>query len=320
MTQALNYTAKAIDALKTQVSRLGRLDQRGMIYLIDKMRQAQVFVLPDYGQLLDRSKPRPEVPEVMLKPPFAVTAVEFPAPATPSGFDPVYNAIGSSRRIALAWDWQEDFPHADLGILPGPLGPGVAVASICWLDKYQDWSVMSCALHTPYSEAWRHDGQARTPFVEAAIASGRMNPAQLNGPRLAATPVPLFPEMLNSTIRLVGGDRAMDAMGADVMDEANAYFDLCLALACRNVATETRPAPTALNKERIRKGKAPLFSTHVLKLDDVALGGTGAAGERTSPRQHLRRGHIRRLAPERITWVNQTMVRGRGFVDKVYSL
>ncbi len=83
---------------------------------------------------------------------------------------------------------------------------------------------------------------------------------------------------------------------------------LLSTLQCSNVTTANIPAPTALNKKRIAKGKLPFVEYKILTVahshhPDISLGGHHA-----SPRQHLRRGHIRRIAKNRTVWVHQCLV------------
>lgn len=94
------------------------------------------------------------------------------------------------------------------------------------------------------------------------------------------------------------------------------------ALACSNVHME-RSAPRKQSKKV--KAALPFDTYHILTIDVP-----GQAGERTglirphrSPREHMRRGHIRRLADGRRVWVNATVVaawRGSGVVTKDYAL
>jgi hypothetical protein len=94
------------------------------------------------------------------------------------------------------------------------------------------------------------------------------------------------------------------------------------ALACSNVHV-ARSEP----KRGVKKVKAALpFDTYHLLTIDVpgrASDRTGVSCLHRSPREHLRRGHIRRLADGRKTWVNATVVasgRGGGVVSKDYAI
>ena len=317
MTQPLNYTPKAIADLMGMSWEGAPASVAITRYLINKLRQAQVFVLSDHGELLDRSKPRPEVPGVLFKPAFPVVALEYTALAQ-RRTDPFYTCARSSRRIALAWDWQDDLP-AGFGKMP-ELSAGVVIASISYMDEHDIWMPMMGACHFAYDDQWQHH-QGASGFREAMIATGSLPPNVAREKGYPSTAVPLLYEACLHAQQQLGSRQAVfDIIAADVTDEVNAYTDLCYALACKNVRTRECPAPVYLNRQRLKKGKLPLTGFHVLELAGAeAMPGAGGSGDRSGPRSHLRRGHIRRLAADRVTWVNSTVVRGRGFVDKVYA-
>lgn len=154
------------------------------------------------------------------------------------------------------------------------------------------------------------------------LAEGRINPKLAAAHAFEAKPIGFMPEALAAMAREQGGEAAMDFLRADILDETNAYLDLCFTLACNNVRAERQAASPALNKARLKSGKIPLKDFHILTIDGHGNGnGEAFSGPRNGPRAHLRRGHIRRLDANRVTWVNATMVRGRGgFVDKQYSV
>lgn len=320
MTQPLNYTPKAIadlSAMAIEARRTAPMTAIGIDYLLGKLKQAEVFILPDFGTLLDRSKARPELPATALRPPFPVVALEYVAQGNEWG-DTFYTASPCSRRIALAWDYTDDLPPTMIGAMP-PLPRGFVVASIAFYDEHQKWMPIAAAVHFEYEGGWMdHPGTGE--FRDLMVAAGRISKAQASARALPASPIIVSPETLAMATLTSGSERAREGILADLMDEVNAYIDLACALACRNVSTRAHPAPAVLNKQRVRKGKPPLYGFHVLELAGADFGGDGSGeGDRNAPRAHLRRGHIRRLSAERITWVNQTMVRGRGFVDKVYA-
>jgi hypothetical protein len=120
-----------------------------------------------------------------------------------------------------------------------------------------------------------------------------------------------------------GPEAMVHAMMVDALDEINAAKQFCMILHCKNVQTETMVAPVAVNKKRQGKGKSVLFDYHVLTLNQGEQGSATATGHtdtgRATPRQHLRRGHIRRLE-NRVTWVNATIVGNQGFVSKDYRI
>jgi hypothetical protein len=96
------------------------------------------------------------------------------------------------------------------------------------------------------------------------------------------------------------------------------------ALSCHNVYTE----PLAVidekkNERRIKQGKVPLYETKILVVDTKPkeVDPNWKGGSHASPRQHLRRGHIRRYATHNI-WINNTIVgkSENGKIDKSYAV
>lgn len=107
----------------------------------------------------------------------------------------------------------------------------------------------------------------------------------------------------------------------DYCDESGALLNFLNALRCSNVHTE-RSEPKNAGKHI--KAALPFDTYHLLTIDEPAQSATGAPtrGHR-SPREHLRRGHIRHLANGRTVWVNSTVVaagRGGGKITKDYVL
>lgn len=98
-----------------------------------------------------------------------------------------------------------------------------------------------------------------------------------------------------------------------------------VVLNCANVTITEIVAPKMLNKKRKAKGKTPFFSYRVLQVSAPReSGGPGVGGQHTSPRAHLRRGHIRRLE-EKTVWVRPAVVNpgagaSVGTVQKEYAV
>lgn len=109
-----------------------------------------------------------------------------------------------------------------------------------------------------------------------------------------------------------------------VYREAISLYQFCAALNCQNVSHETIKAPKFINQKRAAKGELPLFEYHVLTVDTRKRDEHGAAqgGHHASPREHIRRGHIRRYQTGLVIWVNQMMVGNRalGRVAKDYRM
>lgn len=103
--------------------------------------------------------------------------------------------------------------------------------------------------------------------------------------------------------------------------EVEAVVELSAALACTNVTTEV------LSPNRVARAAKPasmLFDYHVLMIRPGAEHATSEdkGGTHASPRTHLRRGHIRRLAWGPRVWVNSCVVNpsATGTVNKDYAV
>lgn len=110
---------------------------------------------------------------------------------------------------------------------------------------------------------------------------------------------------------------------SDYEDELGALLCFLNALQCSNVDIEKVPR----KKEKAKvKGALPFDFYHVLTIASGKAGEQqgvgGVAGDRRSPREHLRRGHIRRLESGKKVWVNAAVIAAgsAGRVDKSYKV
>jgi hypothetical protein len=76
-------------------------------------------------------------------------------------------------------------------------------------------------------------------------------------------------------------------------------------LACSNVAIE---ASIPSKQPKASKGALPFDIYHVLSVRSSSEGGQDHGGTHRSPREHLRRGHIRRLSTGKKIWINAVVV------------
>lgn len=122
-------------------------------------------------------------------------------------------------------------------------------------------------------------------------------------------------------VNVVPLDSQLDCADRLAKEPALALLSMLNALACSNVHIK-RSTPKKTGKKT--KSALPFDTYHVLTIDVPGKSGEGAAtGSHRSPREHLRRGHIRRLGDGRRIWVNASVVcagRGAGVVTKDYAL
>lgn len=109
---------------------------------------------------------------------------------------------------------------------------------------------------------------------------------------------------------------------SDYADELGALLCFLNVLQCSNIHIE-RSEPKKSGKKI--KASLPFDTYHLLTIDAPGRAGNspGVSSQHRSPREHLRRGHIRRLADGRRTWVNAAVVaagRGGGVVSKDYRI
>lgn len=124
----------------------------------------------------------------------------------------------------------------------------------------------------------------------------------------------------------VGGSLRLEADTSthplsDYMDEVYSLVHFLNILHCSNVHVE-RSEPRKSGKKV--KAALPFDAYHVLTISLPSVSGGGAGGgSHRSPREHLRRGHIRRLSDGRRLWINATVVaagRGSGVIRKDYAV
>lgn len=100
-------------------------------------------------------------------------------------------------------------------------------------------------------------------------------------------------------------------------------YELLEALTCTNIEQSIYQQASPKNAQRIKSHKAPIYETRCLTLKTTkkeSFSGTGGLSHK-SPKQHLRRGHIRRLEKGNI-WVNSCVVgdASNGKIDKQYKV
>lgn len=306
-----NYSvhfAESLDAWPPEAALARPQSLANYHWLAAMTRQAQHFILPDGAKLVGLSD-MPDYLPLLLRPPFPVTVIEYAVTNND------VEGARSSRRIVVAVSSEANQLPPFPMILDGdpPTAPGVFIYSVCYVDDVRLWSPMTAFSFIPYDTEVRKGGL----LAKEVLANLSLTQEQANKQnQLPMRACCLAPELLNE----IGGEH-IGHMLADTQYELFAYFQMAMALGCSNVGTEVIPASEKLNRARSKSSKRALHNYHVLTIPGGSTSdGKGGAG--TPVRSHLRRGHIRRLSGDRITWVNATMVKGgsRGFVTKDYAV
>lgn len=293
LSRAPNYSGEAIASLRVEAERRRSWSLDGAEHfrdIADRLEEAHKFILPVNGRLFDETQPW-QIESWRL--PFPVAAFEFElAPKTKFS-----EGDGKTRRaITLAWEWESR---------DGRKG--------CWLVGLRHFENRGGWVLEPWQGFVDQDRH-----VEKASYEGTSQRFELRG------------------VSLIGFSRFKDAKWSPRVD-AQCTNDLmltsafggfltglsqvCAALACTNVTTEViRP-----NREaRAARPASTLFDYHVLMIDPSKEQNPSEdhGGTHASPRTHLRRGHIRRLAWGPRVWVNSCVVNpgAVGTVNKDYAV
>lgn len=333
---ALNYSASCLPQLRACANNYG---ERGFPVsalathnLANNIEQAQHFVLPDGGRLLNDGLRGMGGRKIKL--PFPSITVEYIAHAQPWEKVGVGEArVECSRRIVHATETTYDRVLkllTSFGPLvqcpPEPVGEQLFMLSFAnWVDMRQHWQPLVTALIL--SETWDvapFDWAKFTPYYKEHY-DHKAKVARKGCPVIGMWPVPLLWELAQEALGTVPVPQAaFEDLVRDVMHETTAVLELCEALTCVNVHIDKlQSTPKAVNDKRAAAGKMRLPDAWCLTIDvpaELKQAGPWKGGTHRSPRTHLRRGHIRRK-PSGNYWINSTIV-GSGDVkiDKHYHL
>ena len=331
--QVLNYCTHAIDDLEEIAAATAkRMPQASVVYrkVIGMLGRCTKFLMPNCGEFVSPHDLR-QAHLDLARLPFPLVAFEAPWVKESSvEYLGEFRQTASTKRIALCWELSSDFE-----LLPGmnrisgkfPQG-GVFILPVYWTANSNRWHVALGGSFVPYdNEIISIKDREGLPgaTVEAQAAVFNAGWAKESSGMIVAEPFLALPELFDEAVEHYEGERqkAFTQIILDSRDEVQMYVQACAVINCQNVGrVEVQPA-AALNKKRLANGKRPLFSYHVLQLTDQAgSSNRSGAGEHSSPRMHLRRGHIRRL-PNKTIWVRHTMVNAGsadGVVAKDYVL
>lgn len=125
--------------------------------------------------------------------------------------------------------------------------------------------------------------------------------------------------------RRAGNLKEPDSQGVLTRAATTALGEFLAALACSNVRIQTVAGTERRHwAESRRERELPHYTYSELVIETPRTKATGAPGDghHASPRQHLRRGHIRRYASGQTIWINAMVVgdASRGVVDKHYRM
>jgi hypothetical protein len=263
--------------------------------LLDECTKAQKFILPEGGRIFDstlRCLPKD------LRLPYPEIVLEYHCSGDNGLVESMYGdkCMAAPKRITYAQQvegggWIDVM--AICGTPDGGWAPMPYIASIATVSEDQSAAMLE---GDPWAEKFR----------------GRMSSS------VGVMYLPLGEQIPASDTLEQWTSRAR----ADMCDEVSAVLGLIEALACSNVEHSVIHARKN-NKGARRRGALPFdeYRTLLIRVGKHQRHEGDGAGEHRSPREHLRRGHIRRL-PDRQIWVNSCVVNSGagGVVEKGYKV
>lgn len=321
--RAPNYSLEAIRDLEACAI---RLEQRfpvaaGMTRsLAAVIESAHKFALPEGGRLFDGAV----TPAMMdaFRLPYEQCVMEFDCPPEEGAEFDRFHCVVVSRRIVVCMDMAK---VVEFLVRHGVQNRVEEDSCLVWPIDFKDgaWMPSWCGVMLPYNQepTWLSNEQLKTARekLDSMGATSRRGERPVRW-TFNATYVGLG-DLGSAVIRQYDDDEASYSAHVDTIDEVIAVFQSCAALACSNVTTEiVRP-----NREaRAARPASTLFDYHVLMIDPSKERNPSEdrGGTHASPRTHLRRGHIRRLAWGPRIWVNSCVVNPSaiGTVNKDYKI
>lgn len=325
---ARNYAAQAVAELNRGAVKFPQLDRKGALLFARLVEGAVHFALPDGGMVFNDDLRGIEGQRLRI--PYPEVTVEYFVPHEAARLDaerPTY----SPRRLIFLTDISREqviqrrsgYERQGAGVLsPVPdaskLEGDEFILFMCAAQIGEHWMPMTGTWLFPV-EGW---DEGHLP--------------QFNGGRGVRGEMGiLMPDYAGDLVSRVGAQTARHHLHIDIEAELRASMEFFEAVSCSNIISQVheKGASEVVNARRARDGKLPIYETKVLAIDPGWLKAhrqSSSSGDievsRASPRQHLRRGHIRRIHQgterQQQVWIPPTVVgdAARGQINKTYQL
>lgn len=285
MTQALNYCRDMVAQSDRVLNRDDMPDgaKLAVAIAVDIAAVATKFILPADGFLIEDAELK-ALPDGPLNLPYSAIVLEYPM--SPSGEAAPQGEVNQSKRIVFARQTSDRITLVESGYWPE-----------------MDLWVTDRAFAIPIENYARRDVADSRGTPSLAIMTGDWSDCSI----------------------------PLERMVPNMAGTAWILLSFLNALACSNVEVQQADNPAADRYARLspkkQARKLPPDTYHMLtvKLNATAQSMAQGAGmgDRSQVREHLRRGHIRRLASGGRIWVNSTIVMpgsASGRVSKDYGV
>ncbi len=315
---AKNYASAAVSSVTKWLPLLSnpvyKKDVNILKKMVDELKSSVHFVMPDAGTLLDDNLGGIKDSQIRL--PYPMISVEYymPKGVGPDILDERFPLVDTYKRVILA----KEHTISELQALPLNIDKSVfmgndyviSIYAFFYSEEAKIWE--PCPFGVIIPSKWYADKNSKPTLGK-----------DYGRPGFLAMPVLMLPDLLG-----VASNRGyqedleagMQDMGAEVM----VVLELIEALTCSNVEESIYQEASKKNAQRIKSHKNPVWETKFLTLvvnEKSRNKGEVSSTTHASPRQHLRRGHIRRL-PSKNIWVNSCVVGNtiNGKIEKQYKV
>lgn len=309
MITAKNYAAQAETELRNYLKAieqtLGKEDSNRVLELCSEIKESVHFAVPDGGRVLyDRGR---GIFNQQLRLPFPSITIEYfcekDAKKLKTNRVHVYKRVLHLSEIISDKD----------GLVRSFFYSKEEIDKYSFIRNSEAFIVLRVICFSERDRVW-------TPMPMAAILPSDWSNPEIGKDYCMGKTIPFMCSFLETISKQ--GITAED-LAHDVIDEYLVLLEFLSALSCKNVEIGTFQEKSTSNEKRLKKGKTPFYETKclVLSTSKESAGKTGQQGSHASPRQHLRRGHIRRLESGNI-WVNSCVVGSaeNGVIDKTYAV
>lgn len=261
---------------------------------INQLRNKPKFLLPLGGKVFDIHADLREVPDE-VKLPYNEFIIEYTSQVHKDDLDYL---TGGEQRVPRKFDGLEQIPYSSV-VLVKQLETEFEVRVITLFSgdgngENEIWQI------PPFTARLENkiNRNAPEPDLGLEISMDDKAPEFVNSD--AFETYTKFPDTFNKLFKLV------------YLEPIFAVLELVVALECKNV-THHGTEPRKLNKSAKKRGALPFDSYRTLTVitngkTEKMVTNNDTGGDRHSPREHMRRGHIRTCASDIKTWVQPTVV------------
>lgn len=311
----LNYFREAVLSINTKnmpfykenYPEFGEMVKR----VLNEAQAAEKFILPNFGCILDGHKPYVPWP---LNLPFPIIVIEYPTEGINVGNT---NPIASAEKNIIIVKQVDTIIYLfQLSLLPNIEGDG----------KNWTFHPLVAKIPTVRTEGIENDTQYSCTY--AHIDSGQFLNGMIEDPYFQEKTKLLLSSQKQGDKKPITMDTFISEISGITNRSVTVLFELLSALSCSNVNIEQKltSAGSVRSAMKQKKGALPYDSYRILTLrvpkkkaaDDLS----DPEYDRSSPREHVRRGHIRHYKSGKTIWVNSMVVNAGvgGKVLKDYAI